>query len=180
MGIINSSDDCKVTIIASHKSWIDSEAIEQLENIAGFDGMCLAVGLPDLHPGKEAPIGAAFVSQGWVYPHLVGNDIGCGMALWQTDLVKHKIKLEKWTNKLTDLENVWDGDLAVWLDRFGLESTKFNHSMGTIGGGNHFAELQSVEEVFDSALFSELEIDTNKLYLLVHSGSRGIGEDILS
>jgi len=51
--------------------------------------------------------------------------------------------------------------------------------LGTIGGGNHFAELQQIEEVVDQELFAKLGLDSEQLYLLVHSGSRGYGEEIL-
>ncbi|MGH8613746.1 MAG: RtcB family protein, partial [Gammaproteobacteria bacterium] len=51
--------------------------------------------------------------------------------------------------------------------------------MGTIGGGNHFAELQKVERVVDQQALTKLGVDPNRLILLVHSGSRGLGEAIL-
>ncbi|WP_343218572.1 RtcB family protein [Lamprobacter modestohalophilus] len=50
--------------------------------------MRAAVGLLDLHSGKGYPIGAAFLAVR-LYPALVSNDIGCGMALWQTELPCH-------------------------------------------------------------------------------------------
>ena len=74
----------RVTIIRSEKSWIEGEAVLQLEKTATLPGMRRVVGMPDLHPGKGTPIGAVFLSDDRVYPHLVGNDIGCGMALWTT------------------------------------------------------------------------------------------------
>jgi len=51
--------------------------------------------------------------------------------------------------------------------------------LGTIGSGNHFAELQRVEKVFCKERFCNLGLDKKKLFLLVHSGSRGIGETLL-
>ena len=56
------------------KNWIEGEAIKQLQNTANFPGMEMAVGLPDLHPGKGSPIGAAFFTKNILYPHLIGND----------------------------------------------------------------------------------------------------------
>ena len=79
-----------IRVIASDKNWIDSEAIKQLQNVSTLKGMRIAVGLPDLHPGKKSPIGAAFISEGYIYPELVGNDIGCGMGFWKTDLKINK------------------------------------------------------------------------------------------
>ena len=51
--------------------------------------------------------------------------------------------------------------------------------MGTIGGGNHFAEIQTVEKVLDAGAFQSLALDKQQLVILVHSGSRGLGESIL-
>jgi release factor H-coupled RctB family protein len=99
--------------------------------------------------------------------------------LWQTDLLRRKARRDRWVNKLHGLETGWDDDRAALLASAGLEETGFDAALGTIGGGNHFAELQQVEEVHDSAAFSMLGLDANQLFLLVHSGSRGLGEAIL-
>ena len=141
--------------------------------------MRAAFGMPDLHPGKGSPIGAAFVSEGRLYPHLVGNDIGCGMGLWSTDLKARKAKRDRWTDRLEDLDSAWDGDPAAALASAGLATTEFDDSLGTIGGGNHFAELQVIDEVADAAALAALGLDAERLVLLVHSGSRGLGESIL-
>jgi len=61
----------------------------------------------------------------------------------------------------------------------GLPETLFDHSLGTIGGGNHFAELQQIEEIFDPDAINALGVDSKRLHLLVHSGSRGLGESVL-
>jgi release factor H-coupled RctB family protein len=168
-----------VTVIASEKTWIEDEAIQQLKTTAALKGMKKVVGLPDLHPGRGTPIGAAFMSKSWIYPHLVGNDIGCGMGLWKTDLPVHKLKLDTWVSKLDNLDESWEGDTSEWLSRHQLESTLFDHSLGTIGGGNHFAELQKIESVLDEDVFEALDLSTKHFYVLVHSGSRGLGEFIL-
>ncbi|NRD68746.1 RtcB family protein, partial [Corallococcus exiguus] len=89
-----------VRIIASPQSWVEGEAVRQLEAVSRLPGMRLAVGLPDLHPGKGAPVGAAFESEGFLYPYLVGSDIGCGMGLWDVDLLTRKAKAERWAAKL--------------------------------------------------------------------------------
>ncbi len=168
-----------VRIIISDKTWLESEAVTQLENTAKLVGMERAVGLPDLHPGKGHPIGAAFVTKGWIYPHLVGNDIGCGMGLWQTEIKANKIKLDKWAEKLGRLDAPWDGDCRAWLDERGVGATDYDVTLGTIGGGNHFAELQKIETIYDPDACATLNLDRQALYLLVHSGSRGLGENIL-
>lgn len=137
-----------VHLVASPETWIEGEAVRQLEATARLAGMRLCVGMPDLHPGKGHPIGAAMVARGVVYPHLVGGDIGCGMGLWQTDLKQKKAKRDKWAERLHGLETPWEGDTAAWLGEFGgIDSGAAEHdqALGTIGGGNHFAELQQVE-----------------------------------
>lgn len=164
-----------IRVIASDKNWIEGNAVQQLEKTAELKGIKMAVGLPDLHAGKGYPVGAAFVTQGWIYPALVGNDIGCGMGLWQTDLKLSKMKPEKWASRLS-LDDAWDGDAAEWLVSHCLPATLFERAIGTIGGGNHFAELQRIESIENSGAFNSLELDKNRLYLLVHSGSRGLGE----
>ena len=74
-----------VTVFASAASWIESDAVEQCHQVAALDGMIHVAAMPDLHPGKGAPIGAAMAST-VLYPHLVGSDIGCGIAVFPIDL----------------------------------------------------------------------------------------------
>lgn len=169
----------RVHLVASPETWIEGEAVRQLEATARLPGMRLCVGMPDLHPGKGHPIGAAMVARGLVYPHLVGGDIGCGMGLWQTDLKQKKAKRDKWAERLHGLETPWDGDTTAWLGEFGIEAAEHDQALGTIGGGNHFAELQQVEALVDEAAFAALGLEAERLLLLVHSGSRGLGESIL-
>lgn len=168
-----------VRVVASARTWIEGEAVQQLEGTARLPGMRAAIGMPDLHPGKGSPIGAAFVCAGRVYPHLVGNDIGCGMGLWATDLLLRKAKRDRWAERLGDLDGAWDGEPAAALAAAGVATTAFDVSLGTIGGGNHFAELQAIERVLDAEGLAAAGLDPARLVLLVHSGSRGLGESIL-
>lgn len=168
-----------IRIIASKKNWIEGLAVDQLHKSFELAGMKAAVGMPDLHPGKSAPIGAVFASERFIYPHLVGNDIGCGMGLWQTDLNKGKAKLDRWVSRLEGLDLPWDGDLDQLLQNEVLRVSQFDKTLGTIGGGNHFAELQVLHRVFDEELFAAMKLDVQSLFLLVHSGSRGLGDSIL-
>ncbi|MFY0573290.1 RtcB family protein [Cystobacter fuscus] len=103
---------------------MEGEALRQLEAAARLPGMRSAVGLPDLHPGKGAPVGAAFTSQGVFYPFLVGNDIGCGMGLWALDLPARKAKPERWAARL-DLEGPWEGDAEAMLAEAGVRPCGF-------------------------------------------------------
>jgi release factor H-coupled RctB family protein len=97
-----------IRVIASEKNWIDGAAVEQLKKTRELAGVRVAVGMPDLHPGKGSPIGAVFAIDGNIYPSLVGNDIGCGMSLWKTEIASAKIKLDRWVKRLEGLENPWE------------------------------------------------------------------------
>ena len=169
----------QVRLFASAKSWIEVEAVRQLYATAKLSGVRRVAGFPDLHPGKGTPVGAAFVTEGVLYPHVIGGDIGCGMALFKTDLVRRDAKLDRWAALRFDLEYPWDGFAGDFLAAREIESTEFDPALGTIGGGNHFAELQAVEEIFDAAEFKKLGLGKEQLAVLVHSGSRGLGESVL-
>jgi release factor H-coupled RctB family protein len=153
--------------------------VQQLAKTAELPGMRLAVGLPDLHPGKGTPIGAAFAVEGWLYPALVGNDIGCGIGLWRTELMAGRIKREAWADRLRNLDGTWDGDARAFLSARGIGPSGYEYCLGTIGSGNHFAELQAIESVTNPEACEQLGIAPDAVYLCVHSGSRGFGEAIL-
>jgi len=175
---LTAPDAPNVRLFTSDKSWVEGAALEQLITTAKPPGILHAAGFPDLHPGKGFPVGAAFVSRGSFYPALAGNDIGCAMSFWATDLSSRKLKLDRWAKKLTGLDEPWDGDLGAWRERFGLEPSPHDPGLGTIGGGNHFAELQVVDEVADAPTFAALALERDRAGLLIHSGSRGLGEAI--
>jgi release factor H-coupled RctB family protein len=167
--------DNKIKVIKSEKSWIESNAIEQLEKVSELEGVIKAVGLPDLHIGKT-PVGASFVTKGIIYPHIVGNDIGCGMSLFSTGINKGKFKFDKVRGKLERLHGLDSIDITHMLNNINLP---MKEALGTIGSGNHFAEFQQIEKVYDENELQELGLDKGCIYLLVHSGSRGYGEYIL-
>ena len=168
-----------VVLIAADDTWIEGKAIQQLETTARLPGMHRVAGMPDLHPGRGYPVGAAFFAIGRLYPALVGNDIGCGMALWRTDIPTAKLHLDKLEKRLGNLDGPLDQDWAEVIAAFGLPPSSHDRSLGTIGGGNHFAELQQLDLSYDDAALERLGITRNRLLLLVHSGSRGLGEAIL-
>lgn len=176
----------KVSLIASKNTWIEDLAIQQLMKTSELSGMQKVAGMPDLHPGRGYPIGAAFFTSDTVYPALVGNDIGCGMALWQTQSKVVKINLDKMAKALWHVETPLD---ASWHDQItALKADKelatneladFDNALGTIGGGNHFAEFQAIDEIFNPDAVDQLGLSKKCLQLLVHSGSRGLGQSIL-
>ena len=168
-----------MSLFATPASRIEGEAIRQLGRVATLPGMLKVAGFPDLHPGKGSPVGAAMLSQGVVYPYLVGSDSGCGMGLYVTDIAVAKAKPEKWSKKLRHLEEPWDGDTNAWLEDRGVQGDGHNRSLGTIGGGNHFAELLRIKEIHDRESFQALGLEEGRIFLLAHSGSRGLGEALL-
>jgi release factor H-coupled RctB family protein len=168
-----------IRIIASPASWIETAAVDQLRQTAALDGIDAVVGLPDLHAGRGIAVGAAFWSRDRVFPHLVGSDIGCGMALWQTGTSLRKFRLDSAERKLHGLDEGWEGDCTGALVEAGLPASLTPEGLGTIGGGNHFAEMLRVEQVLDAQHFAEAGLDASTVLLMVHSGSRGLGQAIL-
>lgn len=169
----------QVRVIASKDSWIEGEAERQLQKTSELDGVECCVGLPDLHPGRGNPVGAVYLIKGIIYPSLIGNDVGCGVSLFRTGIRKNKIKIDKWIRKLGDLNEPYGLNTEYWMDQLELKAPSKNTALGTIGAGNHFAELQTIETVFNEELFSGIGLDKNLLTVVVHSGSRGIGETLL-
>ena len=98
--------ETQVRLFASTQSWIEGEAVRQLYAIARLPGVRRAVGFPDLHPGEGTAVGAAFVTESVIYPHLIGGDIGCGMALFDTDLVRRDAKLDRWARCISTSNTV--------------------------------------------------------------------------
>jgi release factor H-coupled RctB family protein len=168
--------EINVRLFASAKGWIESAATDQLCAIAKLDDVRSVVGFPDLHPGKGGPVGAAFVTGEIIYPHLIGGDIGCGMALFSTDLERRKVKLDRWAETHFDLELPWAGDVRDYLPEHHVFTADFNGALGTVGGGNHFAELQAVERIHDAEAFARIGLNRDALAVFIHSGSRGLGE----
>ena len=127
--------------------------------------------MPDVHAGKGCTIGTTMTIIDKVVPNMVGVDIGCGMytvALGNVD-----IDLEKFDEAAHFIPcgmNVWEGrqerfDLSVLKCYRNLKNTKrLERSLGTLGGGNHFIEIDSDE-------------NGNK-YIVIHSGSRNLGTQV--
>lgn len=181
---IDSQSNADIRLIISDRNWLETAALDQLKKTAELTGMRCAVGMPDLHPGKGQPIGAAFITQHHIYPHLVGSDIGCGMGLWLLDMPVRKVKIARWEKRLTGLDDPWEGDTETYLRRANIDPTaeliaEHLQCLGTIGGGNHFVELQAVEQIYDEAVLKAAGISHDQVVMLVHSGSRGVGQAVL-
>ena len=157
-----------LTVIASQMNWIDSRSVETLEKITRFKGVKSVVGLPDLSVGR-VPNGMAVLTGDRIYPHLIGGDIGCGMSLFEVSLKPRKIKVERFAKYLAKIES---------LDEIEVDLPDLGYHLGSIGKGNHFAELHLVDEVRDRELFERLGLGERSLYVLVHSGSRAYGQHV--
>jgi len=165
-------------IVKSNNSWIESIAEDQLERTSQLQGILKAVGMPDLHPAKT-PNGASYLTQDVIYPHIIGNDIGCGIALYETNLKQHKFDVEKTKNKLERFEKLSDIDLYTDFEETPMVDFPTTNKLGTIGSGNHFGEFQSIDTIENTDLFDQLSLSKKKMYLLVHTGSRNYGDYIL-
>lgn len=139
--------------------------------VAEGSRICL---MPDIHPGKVGPIGLAMTVTDKVIPQLLGVDIGCGMTC--VKLNKCNVEFQKLDKVIR--ENVPSGFairsrphyLAEEFSYEGLHCIrhisreKAQRSLGTLGGGNHFIELDKGEG--------------DSMYLVVHTGSRHLGEEV--
>lgn len=162
----------KTTLITSEKNWMESNAVAQLNALERLDDVVRVVGLPDLHAGRS-PVGFALTTRDKVYPHLISNDIGCGMSLYATGIERRKAKLDKWVKRLSKVR-LADIEATSTYD----EPSPISN-LGTLGGGNHFAELHFVHEVFNVCEFERLGLEKKAVHMLIHSGSRGYGQQIL-
>lgn len=162
-----------LTVYASPASWIESGALAQCRQVAALDGMVHVAGMPDLHPGKGAPIGAAMASR-LLYPFLIGSDIGCGIAVFPIALKRPAP--ERLAARFPDLDRALDPERdAVEVD----VPAGYVDGLGTVGRGNHFVELARIETVLGPQHADRIGLAGGDLVLIVHSGSRGLGERIL-
>lgn len=161
-------------LISNEKLWVEQAAKDQLTGVSKLAGAKRTVGLPDIHPGKT-PVGMALLTEGRFYPHLISNDIGCGMGLFETGVKLKKYKQSKWVSKLNYIRELTD----IYIGNPYPEESPIA-ALGTIGSGNHFAEFQCVEKVFNEEMFAQLNIAKGNIHLLVHSGSRNYGQQILN
>jgi release factor H-coupled RctB family protein len=165
----------KITVISSHKSWIEGAALAQLEKVAELPGVEHVFGMPGVHPGPGHPVDAVFTVRDRIYPHLVGSDVGCGMQWWR--LASAPTRPERWAKKIRSMERGITNP-EEWLQRQGVEPCGFEHSLGTVGRGNHFSEFLVPDKILDPQTYAQVTHEAPAL-LLVHSGSRGYGEKIL-
>lgn len=172
----------RAKVFSTPKLWMESEALRQLELASSLPGCVGAFGMPDLHPGKGIPIGAAIATEGGFYPHLAGGDLGCGMRLTlladpARKLKPEKARLEKFLAVEPDAE-LASAASALAASAEAAAGESFARAFGSIGGGNHFCEILAVSEVFDPEALEPLGIRKGSALILSHSGSRSMGEAV--
>ena len=167
------------------KSWcadVESGALIQACNLARHPALRHHVALmPDCHTGYGMPIGGVVAAKDAVIPSAVGVDIGCGMTAVETDVpaerladmrfrraiqmkVKERIPVGEGVNHKRKQE--WEG-FEAYLDDRGSDAfaTSLDRcNLGTLGGGNHFIEIQKSDAGF--------------VWLMIHSGSRNLGKRV--
>ncbi|WP_039016887.1 RNA ligase RtcB family protein [Halocynthiibacter namhaensis] len=166
------SDSAAAHLYYTKNAWIDGRAEDQLREVARLDGVRKIAAFPDLHPGKYGPVGCAVLSDK-LHPQLVGSDIGCGMSLFALDLPARKLKLEKAERRLRALALPYGGGASERLKQEDLPADLFAGALGSIGGGNHFCEVQRIVAGGSDGFLKD------QICLLVHSGSRGLGHALL-
>ncbi|SFU05125.1 release factor H-coupled RctB family protein [Pseudovibrio denitrificans] len=158
-------------------AWILGDAEVQLNKLAQLEAVHQIAAFPDLHPG---PVGVAILSDR-VHPHMIGNDIGCGMTVFRTSLSAHKLKPQKLADRLRALQDYTDPvEGQAHLRSAGLPDDLAVTAIGTIGGGNHFCEVQILAETQDVELAAKAGVAKGDVLLFVHSGSRSFGASIFA
>ena len=156
-----------------YASVIEEEAVEQIRRMCDYEfteGSRIRI-MPDVHAGKACTIGTTMTIQDKVVPNIVGVDIGCGM--YTVSLGKHEIdfdKLDAAAYFIPSGMNVWEEP----QEYFALEQlrcyqelknlSRLEKSLGTLGGGNHFIEIDQAAD--------------GSKYLVIHSGSRNLGKQV--
>lgn len=164
----------RALLFASVATWIEGDAVRQLQQAAERKGVTAVAGLPDLHPGRYGPVGSAILAEGVVHPDLIGTDIGCGMALFALDMPARRVKAEKAAERMRMIGEPWT-DEALRAGHAAGSRTGHEAALGTVGGGNHFCELQAVHDIVDPEEAAAAGIEAGNSLLLVHTGSRSLG-----
>lgn len=180
---IKKEDNYKVPI----KSWckdVEDTAMKQASDLAMHPVVYHHVSLmPDCHPGYGMPIGGVIAAKDAVIPNAVGVDIGCGMGSVRTNIqvcqtnrenIRQVVKQVKQyvpcgEGRANKIRQPWEGldDIDVYGQRGWCTShvkDLAKRNLGTLGGGNHFMEIQAE--------------DDDHVWLMIHSGSRHLGNVI--
>ena len=156
---------------------IDGAALQQVQALAEFEAYKdskIRI-MPDAHAGIGCTIGTTMTLIDEVTPNLVGVDIGCGMIVAELGKVSiDPMKLEHLIGqdipsgkniREREIEETKEGLSLIDALRFPCGKRKYNAlSIGTLGGGNHFIELDQDAQ--------------GNIYLVIHSGSRNLGKKV--
>ncbi len=163
----------KVNTAICYARVIEDEAVEQIRRMCDYpmtEGSRVRI-MPDVHAGKGCTIGTTMTITDKAVPNVVGVDIGCGM--YTVRLAQGEIDLERLdeaAHRIPSGMRVWEGrqehfDLTALRCFRALKDTRYlERSLGTLGGGNHFIEIDT-------------SADGTK-YLVIHSGSRNLGKQV--
>ncbi|MDO4633773.1 MAG: RtcB family protein [Eubacteriales bacterium] len=163
----------KVNTAVCYAKVIEDEAIEQIRRMCDYEltrDSRIRI-MPDVHAGKGCTIGTTMTVTEKVCPNIVGVDIGCGMFTVQLDGRELDFeKIDTVCHEIPSGINVWEGRMERF-DLTGLrcyralrDTKRLERSLGTLGGGNHFIEIDRGSD------------GTN--YLVIHSGSRNLGKQV--
>lgn len=163
----------KVNTAVCYARIIEEEAIQQIRRMCDYDfteGSQIRI-MPDVHAGKGCTIGTTMTVVDRAVPNVVGVDIGCGM--YTVNLGKAEIdfeKLDEAAHFVPSGMHVWEGrqerfDLTKLRCYRSLKNSRYlERSLGTLGGGNHFIEVDQGEDGIK--------------YLVIHTGSRNLGKQV--
>ena len=156
-----------------YASVIDEKAVEQIQRMCDHtitEGCTVRI-MPDVHAGKGCTVGTTMTVRDRAVPNIVGVDIGCGM--YTVKLREREIDfalVDQAAHEIPSGMNVWDApqeafDLTRLRCMDGLAKlTWLSCSLGTLGGGNHFIEVDRAAD--------------GTMYLVIHSGSRNLGKQV--
>ena len=163
----------KMNTAVCYAKIIEDEAIEQIRRMCDYpftEDSKIRI-MPDVHAGKGCTIGTTMTVTDKAVPNVVGVDIGCGMYTVELGQVEIDLeKLDEAAHFIPSGMNVWDGrqehfDLTDLRCYRGLrDARRLERSLGTLGGGNHFIEV-------------DVSANGTK-YLVIHSGSRNLGKQV--
>lgn len=163
----------KVNTAVCYAKIIDDGAVEQIRRMCDYElteGSKIRI-MPDVHAGKGCTIGTTMTVSDKACPNIVGVDIGCGMyTVKLNDETLDFERIDDACHYIPSGMNVWDGrkehfDLTeLRCFRSLKDSKRLERSLGTLGGGNHFVEIDKATD--------------GTFYLVIHSGSRNLGKQV--
>ena len=163
----------KVNTAICYARVIEDEAIEQIRRMCDYgltEGSKIRI-MPDVHAGKGCTIGTTMTIEDKVCPNIVGVDLGCGMyTVKLEDKVLDFEKIDEACHFIPSGKRVWDGRIERFpitelrCYRYLRDSRRLERSLGTLGGGNHFVEIDQAKD--------------GTYYLIIHSRSRNLGKQV--